>query len=556
MTLLLLASCFVAGVFAGLWAEAPPAAVVLLASAAVLLALLSRVLRRTVFVSVLLLAAVAGILRVESLPWVPGEGLREHYDVPTDVTGVVAADPDPAGSLIRVVLEVESVGSGGGRADRSGRVLVTMRIPAGIVAARDAPHIRYGDRLRLTGRLLPPPELDGFDYPGYLASQGIGTTMWLPDVELVDEGNGSRAMGLVYGLRRTLSQSLGRVVADPQAALGQALLLGMRDGLPDEMVEEFRETGTSHLLAISGMHVGILLGIGLAASQWLLGRRRHYYLLAPLVLIWGYALLSGMSPSAVRATIMGTVYLAALALGRPKAVLPALGLAAAVMVAVHPMVLTSVAFQLSFAAMAGIATVARPLGDRLIAVMQPGAASRGGAEPSRRVRRILDSDDRGRDVGDPPAGRPLLRARAAGGRSGHDAGASSAPGRAGFPRCRGVCRISGGLARRSVRLGGVADFVVRDCRCRRPREAAGRFHRDGGGQPLRGGNELRDPRCGVRAVPAPGPACACGSGSEERDAQAAGFEPEVGHGGGGNCGCRGLGRRSGDARRAHARGLR
>ena len=381
MTLLLLASCFVAGVVVGLRAEVPPVAVVLLVAAAVLTALLSRMLRRSVFASVLLLAATAGILVVESLHTLPSDELRAYHDVSAEVVGIVVDDPTPAGSLARVLLEVESVESSGDRTDASGRVLVTFRVPTSLVDARDAPYIRYGDRLRLAGRLLPPPELDGFDYPGYLASQGIGTTMWLPEVELIDEGNGSPAMRLLYALRRTLAESLARVVAEPQAALGQALLLGMRDGLPDELVEEFRETGTSHLLAISGMHVGILLGIALSAGQWLLGRRRHYYLLAPLVLIWAYALLSGMSPSAVRATIMGTVYLAALALGRPRAILPALGLAAAVMVAVHPIVLTSVAFQLSFAAMAGIATIARPLGDRLIAVMQPGAPNRGGANP-------------------------------------------------------------------------------------------------------------------------------------------------------------------------------
>lgn len=381
MTLLLLASCFVAGVFVALRADTPPAAVALLVASAVLLAMLSRMLRRRVFPSVLLLAAAAGILLVESLHTLPGEELRPYHDTPAEVTGIVADEPSPAGSFTRFVLDVESVDPGGELTNESGKVLVTTRVPPSLVDSRDAPYVRYGDRLRLTGSLLPPPELDGFDYPGYLASQGIGTTMWLPGVELVDEGNGSPAMGLVYALRRTLAQSLARAVPEPQAALGQALLLGIRDGLPDTLVEEFRETGTSHLLAISGMHVGILLGMALAASQWLLGRRRHFYLLAPLVLIWVYALLSGMSPSAVRATIMGTVYLAALALGRPRAILPALGLAAAAMVAVHPMVLTSVAFQLSFAAMAGIATIARPLGDRLVALMQPGAASRGGPNP-------------------------------------------------------------------------------------------------------------------------------------------------------------------------------
>lgn len=68
-----------------------------------------------------------------------------------------------------------------------------------------------------------------------------------------------------------------------------------------------------------------------------------------------------MSPSVARAAIMGSVFLAALALGRPRSVLPALGLAAAVMAGQSPNVLWSVSFQLSFAAVAGIALLARPI---------------------------------------------------------------------------------------------------------------------------------------------------------------------------------------------------
>ena len=128
--------------------------------------------------------------------------------------------------------------------------------------------------------------------------------------------------------------------------------------MPDDVAEDFRSTGTSHLLAISGLHVGILLFLSVGIGVWLMGRRRQLYLLLPLGAIWLYALLSGLSPSAERAAIMGSVYFLAVALGRPRSALPLLALAAGVMAGVDPPVLKHVSFQLSFTAVAGIALLA------------------------------------------------------------------------------------------------------------------------------------------------------------------------------------------------------
>ena len=152
-----------------------------------------------------------------------------------------------------------------------------------------------------------------------------------------------------------MSGAIEDALPEPQSALARALLLGIRGDLPRDVTDEFRSTGTSHLLAISGLHVGVVLALVLGAATWLLGRRRHLYLLAPLAAVWGYALVSGLSPSVERAAIMATVYLAALALGRPRSALPALALAAAVMAGVTPSALRDVSFQLSFTAMTGIA---------------------------------------------------------------------------------------------------------------------------------------------------------------------------------------------------------
>ncbi len=131
------------------------------------------------------------------------------------------------------------------------------------------------------------------------------------------------------------------------------------------MREDFRSTGTSHLLAISGLHVGVVLVLTMAASAFLLGRKGPYFLLVPLLALWSYALLSGMSPSVVRAAVMGTIYLAAVATGRPRNVFPALALAAAVMAGIDPKILRDLSFQLSFAAVSGIALIAPPLTDWL-----------------------------------------------------------------------------------------------------------------------------------------------------------------------------------------------
>lgn len=218
--------------------------------------------------------------------------------------------------------------------------------------------------MRLGGILEQPRPIANFDYPSYLADQGISGILWSREVTLISQGAGSRWRGWIFDLRRTLSKSIADSLGAPQSALAQALLLGQRGKLPDGLAADFRGTGTFHLLAISGLRVGILLAMSLGASAWLLSRPRQLYLVLPLAFMWLYALVSSGPPSVVRAAIMGTVFLAVLALGRPRSILPALALSVASMAAINPEVIRQVSFQLSFAAMAGMA-VALPYQARI-----------------------------------------------------------------------------------------------------------------------------------------------------------------------------------------------
>ena len=378
MRLLTLAAAFVAGIWLADRLAISVPGLSLLALAGLLGIALLFSLRRSILPALLVVAVVAGALRVEALgPRGEGPLLAYHGRAPLQIEGVVVGDPRSRGVAATLRLSAEQINTGDGWADTTGEVLVTLRASVELVRSREPPYFRYGDRLQLEGPLASPQPLEGFDYPTYLARQGIRSVMAFPKAALVAEGEGSAFYGWLYGARRGLARSLEQAVPEPQASVGQALLLGIRDGIPDGMVEDFRDTGTSHVLAISGLHVGIMLFLSLGISIAALGRRHHVYLVAPATLVWLYALISGLSPSATRAAIMASVYLLALQVGRPRSVLPALGFAAAVMVAVDPEVLFSVSFQLSFAAVTGIATLAPPM-SRLLKT--PFSISEGGGD--------------------------------------------------------------------------------------------------------------------------------------------------------------------------------
>ena len=246
----------------------------------------------------------------------------------------------------------------------NGEVLVVARPLPALVQARGRPYFRYGDELLLRGRLEEPVRYGDFDYPAYLERQGIYHTLAFPEVQFLEEGRGNPLRALLHDLRLGAAAHLDGILPQNQSALAQALLLGKRDALPDKVRDDFRSSGTSHLLAVSGLHVGVVLFLTLGASAFAFGRRRQLYLLVPLFAVWGYAALTGLAPPVERAAIMATVFMCAVAIGRPRSHIPAILLAAAVMAGLEPHALLQVSFQLSFAAIAGIALILPWLGDR------------------------------------------------------------------------------------------------------------------------------------------------------------------------------------------------
>jgi competence protein ComEC len=124
--------------------------------------------------------------------------------------------------------------------------------------------------------------------------------------------------------------------------------------MSQSLYQQFSRTGTAHLLAISGLHISIVIVMILILSIFLFGRQHSLYFWIAILAAWCYVLLTGMRPPVIRAAIMASLFLTAELLGRQRSTITALAFAAAVMIAIQPQLLWTTSFQLSFMAMCGL----------------------------------------------------------------------------------------------------------------------------------------------------------------------------------------------------------
>ena len=222
-------------------------------------------------------------------------------------------------------------------------------------------------------RIAPPPSLADsipFDYPRYLRTQGIAGTAYVPAGALTPLPADTLGCPLprplaATALRRHLARvrsTITRHTADafPDEVRGivEALTMGDKTHLSDDLRHTYAAAGASHLLALSGFHVGIIVLL-LTLPGTIVRRRRRGIRQLPgtllmLVVLWLFVALAGGTPSIVRAVTMYTLYAVALQLGSDRAPHHALMLAAWLMLLVRPLHLFDVGFQLSFAAMLAI----------------------------------------------------------------------------------------------------------------------------------------------------------------------------------------------------------
>jgi competence protein ComEC len=182
--------------------------------------------------------------------------------------------------------------------------------------------------------------------------------------------------GMLDGVRRRAERGVSAGLPAPMAALARGMVLGADEDVPAAMNQDFKASGLAHVLAVSGQNVVLLAALAwpvLAAA----GLRRRARLTGVALLIALYVPVTGAGPSILRAGVMGLAAVTAAFAGRPSSRWYALLLAAVVTLAIDPRAWQDVGWQLSFAAVAGIFALARPLGGLLGALPEPvrGAAA-------------------------------------------------------------------------------------------------------------------------------------------------------------------------------------
>ena len=322
-----------------------------------LLIIASILMRRKKLILLICLCSIAlfsGLSRYQSYEaGLEGNDLQSHAGTYATMQGVVAADPEARDTYTLLHVSLDKIQTNGVWQNTDGKVLVYAdKYPD--LPERDFPYYRYGDSIELSGQLEEPPIFEDFNYREYLERQRIYSIVYYPDVQLLEVGQGNKALNWIYTLRTSISEALNASLHEPQASMTQAILLGKRGTIPDTLKDWLAISGTMHLIAISGIHISIIAGLFTGLSAWLFGRHRPTYLLLPFIIIWLYTIISGMHPSAIRAAVMSSVFLLSVWTGRQNSSLNALALTAAVMVAVQPYVLWDLGFQLSFLAMSGI----------------------------------------------------------------------------------------------------------------------------------------------------------------------------------------------------------
>ncbi|KKR21276.1 MAG: internalization-related competence protein ComEC/Rec2 protein [Parcubacteria group bacterium GW2011_GWE2_39_37] len=281
-----------------------------------------------------------------SIP-IDGDNKIWHYnDQKVTLEGVIKAEPDIRENQVKYVVTAKYLDNS--KKEIDGNLLVTTNL---------YPGFEYGDVVKIHCQLKKPKNFEEFAYDRYLARFDIYSVCYFPQMLKLESDDTSFSYifyNKIYQIKNQLRAVINNGLVEPEASLTRGMILGDQKGLPTDLRENFAKTGLSHIVAISGMNITLLI----VWLFWLLlffglWRKQAFYF--SVIIIFFYIVLIGAPVSAVRAGVMSALVLWAAYLGRLSKLENSLVFSAAIMILINPKILRDdIGFQLSFLALLGI----------------------------------------------------------------------------------------------------------------------------------------------------------------------------------------------------------
>ncbi len=277
------------------------------------------------------------------------------------IMGTIADAPDRRQMQTKLTIRAHTlVSPDGQRQEVHGQILATDR--------SGWPVLSYGDEVEVKGTLLKPGMIETFDYAAYLSLRDISAYMPRATVRRTAAFHerssprtlAERLLWNIYATRDVFESRIARMQPEPHASLLTGLLTGSRGGMPQRLLDDFRVSGLSHVVAISGYNITMIITLVGGLLFWLPLQWRFLPLTLGVAL---FTIFVGASASVVRAAIMGILGLFALQTGRKNSIRLTILWTAFFMAALNPKQLWfDAGFQLSFLAVIGMAELSKPVG--------------------------------------------------------------------------------------------------------------------------------------------------------------------------------------------------
>lgn len=340
--------------------------------------------KRTALICPLILLFALGYLSI--LPWTsprfPFNHIIHFVDMPPwKIVGVIHTPVAIYSNRQKFILRTESLQGNDGSFPVVGRIRLTV--------SGDGSKLQKGDRIVVLGKIRSIRNFNnpgGFDYKRYMMFKKVWGTVYVSSqkVALMEKRSEKGVGTIIAEVRSKFSDLIDATGTGKQHGVVKALIIGDRNSISQDLRDAFNRAGVGHLLAISGLHIGIVAAAAFLFFSWVLSHIKLFlwhawtkkgavFLSVVPVLIYGF--ISGMSPSTQRAVIMVMVFLTGFLFEREHDSMNTLALAAMLILVVHPPSLFSISFQLSFTAVLaiiwGISKVESPWESRGIGGKRP-----------------------------------------------------------------------------------------------------------------------------------------------------------------------------------------